>query len=83
MLTYSLTLTYLLTYVLTHQVYLADDGTLTYLRPTYLLTYVLTHQVYLADDGTITGEHASECILPSTFGLTPATLTHGNRAQKA
>ena len=57
---------------------------LTYsLTLTYLRTYVLTHQVYLADDGTITGEHASECILPSTFGLTPATLTHGNRAQKA
>ena len=49
----------------------------------YLLAHLLTHQVYLADDGTITGEHASECILPSTFGLTPATLTHGNRAQKA
>jgi len=43
----------------------------------------LIGKVYLAEDGTITGEHASECILPSTFGLTPATLTHGNRNQKA
>jgi len=43
----------------------------------------LIGKVYLADDGTVTGEHAGECILPSTFGLTPATLTHGNRAQKA
>ena len=40
-------------------------------------------KVYLADDGTVTGEHACECVLPSAFGLTPATLTHGNRAQKA
>merc|ERR1712194_900151 len=30
----------------------------------------LIGKVYLADDGTVTGEHASECILPSTFGLT-------------
>ena len=43
----------------------------------------LIGKVYLADDGSLTGEHASECILPSTFGLTPATLTHGNRNQKA
>jgi hypothetical protein len=35
--------------------------------------------VYLADDGTISGEHAGECVLPSTFGLTPKTLEFGNR----
>jgi len=43
----------------------------------------LIGKVYLADDGTLSGEHASECILPSAFGLTPKTLEYGNRSQKA
>jgi len=42
----------------------------------------LVGKEYLADDGTISGADASECILPSAFGLTLETLEFGNRGTK-
>ena len=34
---------------------------------------------YMTASGKIDGAHAGECVLPSTFGLTPKTLEFGNR----
>ena len=38
---------------------------------------------YIVADGTISGANADECVLPSTLGLTPATLEYGNRRGSA
>ena len=38
---------------------------------------------YIVADGTISGANADECVLPSTLGLTPATLEYGNRGGSA
>jgi len=43
----------------------------------------LINKVYLTDEGLVNGEHAAECILPSAFGLTAATLEYGKRTASA
>jgi len=39
----------------------------------------LIDKEYLDADGRISGRDAGECILPSSYGLTPKTLEYGNR----